>query len=406
MSLIDDFIEQYNREYDYYENHARMIASKIEEQLFKKGIKAVINYRPKSEASLREKINNNNREKKYRSVVEIFHDIKDISGIKVSLYFPLDRSIIDELMHEAFIVEKKPVFTLGKYNPRYKKRFPGYQATHYHVKLKEKNIPSRYVGTVAEIQVASILMHAWAEIDHGLVYKPSFGNLSVNELVMLDEINGWALSGEMSLKNLQHAMSVRTKKNKTFSDKYELTNFLILNINQSYFKKIRLGDIYLLQYYLETLDKTAFDNLVFFLKKINSDAQESIADQLLYMLLDKYHPADKLFLQSYFENLHLIGEAAKLAAAFISSWILLEKKIANYTLSSATETAKYTSPDFKFLAKKKILTQAEAIILENLYIIKNNVLHGMETISVGYLSTCLITLNSISVKIPARKKIL
>ena len=35
-----------------------------------------------------------------------------------------------------------------------------------------------------------MLMHAWSEVEHDLVYKPFSGNLSASELAILDEING------------------------------------------------------------------------------------------------------------------------------------------------------------------------------------------------------------------------
>ena len=36
-------------------------------------------------------------------------------------------------------------------------------------------------------------MHAWAEVEHDLVYKPQEGVLSTEELSILDELNGLAL---------------------------------------------------------------------------------------------------------------------------------------------------------------------------------------------------------------------
>jgi hypothetical protein len=45
-------------------------------------------------------------------------------------------------------------------------------------------------------------MHAWAEIDHDLRYKPTQGVPSAEELATLDDVNGLVLTGEIALKRL------------------------------------------------------------------------------------------------------------------------------------------------------------------------------------------------------------
>src|ERR1035441_5754718 len=72
------------------------------------------------------------------------------------------------------------------------KKFMGYFATHYLVKLKTAppdSTDARYADTKVEIQVASVLMHAWAEVEHDLEYKPESGTISEDESTILDEVN-------------------------------------------------------------------------------------------------------------------------------------------------------------------------------------------------------------------------
>jgi ppGpp synthetase/RelA/SpoT-type nucleotidyltranferase len=47
---------------------------------------------------------------------------------------------------------------------------------HYQI-LKKSEHPAeeRYSKACIEIQVASVLMHAWAEVEHDLLYKPLIG---------------------------------------------------------------------------------------------------------------------------------------------------------------------------------------------------------------------------------------
>src|SRR5205807_113032 len=96
----------------------------------------------------------------------------------------------------------------GTSSPRFDKRFSGYWATHYRVQLRDNQLTDaqqRYTEARIEIQVASVLMHAWSEVDHDLAYKPLQGRLSEDEYAILDELNGLVMVGEITLEQLQRA---------------------------------------------------------------------------------------------------------------------------------------------------------------------------------------------------------
>ena len=116
-------------------------------------------------------------------------------------------------------------------NPTYPKRFSGYWATHYRVQLRESSLndaQNRYKDARIEIQVASVLMHAWAEVEHDLVYKPLQGKLSENEYAILDELNGLVIAGEIALERLQKAGEARvTTGGRAFSNHYDLAAHLL-----------------------------------------------------------------------------------------------------------------------------------------------------------------------------------
>jgi hypothetical protein len=85
----------------------------------------------------------------------------------------------------------------------------------------------RYAEAPIEIQVASVLMHAWSEVEHDLIYKPATGELSEDEYAILDELNGLVLAGEIALERLQRAVENRVAQHgATFSNHYELAAFL------------------------------------------------------------------------------------------------------------------------------------------------------------------------------------
>ncbi|WP_194944523.1 hypothetical protein [Aeromicrobium yanjiei] len=110
------------------------------------------------------------------------------------------------------------------------KRFSGYAARHFHVQIPEKSLTSsnaRYATALIEVQVASVLMHAWSEVEHDLVYKPLEGALSGSELALLDQLNGLLLAGEIALEQLQRAGDERVAMAATpFRDHFELGEFL------------------------------------------------------------------------------------------------------------------------------------------------------------------------------------
>lgn len=399
MKVIDDFIKQYNKEFDYYQKLSQIIASKIEDQLFKRGIKAIVTHRAKRPDRLKDKLLKRNEEKKYKTIDDIYSDIVDLAGIRVSLYFPSEREIIDEIINELFKVVKTKKFPIEAHTPKYEKRFSGYWATHYRVKLKENILTTRYLETVAEIQVASVLMHAWSEVEHDLVYKPFSGNLSKEELAILDEINGLVLSGEIALERLQSAMSERTKKQNEIKDKYELTNYLLSNLGKEYLNKIKLGDTYLLNNYLNTIKKLDVNEFNSYINKINVDLPESVTDQLLNMLLVEFYDNDKINLKNYFKNLHISERKASGFESFVRCWVILEKAVRDIIKDQNISPNKYLIPDFKILKDRQILNSKETEELRQLRKIRNYLLHGIETPAEEYLKDSYQRLKSLTIRV-------
>ena len=80
---------------------------------------------------------------------------------------------------------------------------------------------------MVEVQVGSVLMHAWAEVEHDLIYKPESGEISEDEDAILDEINGLVITGEVALERLQRAVERRlAEKDVKFDNQYDLAAYL------------------------------------------------------------------------------------------------------------------------------------------------------------------------------------
>ena len=233
MKLIDSFITRYEREYDFYDKVCRKVETQLDELLSDAGIRAIVTSRAKSPNRLRNKLMQRNIEKKYKDEGSIYNDIADLAGVRIALYFPDSNLEVDRIIKESFtLTEEEKIFpkkdSVRKTGNRIS-RFPGYVATHYRVNIKPNNSEMTiYHKAIVEIQVASVLMHAWSEVEHDLVYKPLSGSLSDEEYAILDEINGLVLSGEIALERLKHAGVVRSSKgNKPYSNHYELAASMI-----------------------------------------------------------------------------------------------------------------------------------------------------------------------------------
>lgn len=103
-------------------------------------------------------------------------DITDIAGIRVTTYFGEDVDQVADIIEREFTVDRDN--SVDKRSLLDPDRF-GYQSLHYVVQLNDHRIRlpeyARFNGRKFEIQVRSILQHAWAEIEHDLGYKSVAG---------------------------------------------------------------------------------------------------------------------------------------------------------------------------------------------------------------------------------------
>ena len=265
MSLINKFLQRYAKEYDFYNKLAHQVAVICETIIQRSGIRAIVTYRAKKPNSLLEKLIKRNSIKKYQSIDQIYRDIVDLSGVRIAVYFPGDREEIGKLIESEFHTEKIKKFPNEEqkhnYGNLFKRRFSGYDAVHYRVKIKEDKLEEnnkRFANAQVEIQIASSLMHAWAEVEHDLAYKPQIGSLSDSEFTILDELNGIVLDGEMALEKLQKAFKQRIAyMEHQFNNHYELAALIREKISGSLLRDYFMGRVDIL---LRFLQKIKMDN--------------------------------------------------------------------------------------------------------------------------------------------------
>jgi ppGpp synthetase/RelA/SpoT-type nucleotidyltranferase len=232
MDLIGQFVARYTKEYDFYDQAARLAANKLEANLQAGGVRSIVTARAKSISRLEEKCRQRDSVRGgYSSIDEIFEDIVDLAGVRLALYFPAEIDQIDGVITRLFSLATPKKEFPDPVKVREGKRFSGYWATHYRIQLKEdelSDLEKRYASARIEVQVASVLMHAWAEVEHDLVYKPLAGDLSEEEYAILDQLNGLVMAGEIALERLQKAGETRVASADTkIANHYDLAVHLL-----------------------------------------------------------------------------------------------------------------------------------------------------------------------------------
>lgn len=375
MTIIDEFIRQYNKEFDYYQKLSQIVANKVEDQLFKRGVKAIVSFRAKKPERLQDKLNKRNETKKYKKIQDIYDDVVDLSGVRVSLYFPSERDLLDEIINEVFEVNYKKIFPNEAHKPKYEKRFSGYWATHYKVKLNDELPTKRYKDDTTEIQVASVLMHAWSEVEHDLVYKPFSGELSKEELAILDEINGLVISGEIALERLQSAMALRTSQSEKINDKYELTNYIINRFKNN--DKVKYGNTYFINNLLNSNKDIDTHTLNEYLKLISLDNDESISNQLFDIFISDKNNVNDKNIEKYIKSLDLSSSNSSNFENFIKCWKILNE--AATLINEELGLINNLSPlkGFKYLLDSNIVTKEQYKEISRLKHMRNEMVHNL-----------------------------
>jgi len=151
------------------EQFALKLASLLSELLDEAGIDChQIEHRVKSSESLQDKIQ---RKGQYS---DPFQEVTDLVGLRLIAYYPEDVELISTMIAKEFEVDKSNSSNRAALlDPD---RF-GYASVHYVVNLPSRRTRltewKRFSRIKVEIQIRTVLQHAWAAISHKLEYKTS-----------------------------------------------------------------------------------------------------------------------------------------------------------------------------------------------------------------------------------------
>lgn len=127
-----------------------------------------ISHRTKSVSSLEDKLNR--KLGKYKTL----YNITDLCGFRIITYFSDTVDEIANKLSNIFVIDRKN--SIDKRASLQANEF-GYMSVHYVCSLKPEDLKEHpeFTDIHFEIQIRSILQHAWAEIEHDLGYKSEFG---------------------------------------------------------------------------------------------------------------------------------------------------------------------------------------------------------------------------------------
>jgi ppGpp synthetase/RelA/SpoT-type nucleotidyltranferase len=415
VGVIEDFVTEYERQFDFWEAVASTARGIMEAELSSAGLRAIVTSRAKSMDRLEQKLRDRHRRRRYRSAQEISDDIADLAGVRVALYFPGQMEEAERVIRDTFDVRYMRAFPqpdglagavgVGVHQSlstdiqldearNHRRRFSGYGARHFRVLLPAQHLSAghvRYASAIVEIQVASVLMHAWSEVEHDLVYKPLEGKLSPSEYALLDQLNGLVLAGEIALEQLQQAGDARIANAESpFRDHYELADFLRkrlagLGVDLT---DASLGRTDVLFDYLAEQHLATASSVGPYVDVLEKDFERRpVADQLADLMLSgsrerygAYRKAMSAARHPSRRSSTLIGTSEdarrkRAVGEFVSQWVLLESYLQEIGDPDGT-----TQPSFagqlRTLLEQGVLSPEQFMDLNLLRDLRNRVVHG------------------------------
>ena len=229
----DDILGEYEASKHRYVDFTNMLHALISSLIEDCKIRLhSIQPRTKSSESLRNKISR--FDKRYSTL----NEITDLTGIRIITHYEDDIAKISNMIQQEFAVDfenstdKKAALAPDRF---------GYISFHYVVSLANNRaiLPEykKCAGLKAEIQVRSILQHAWAEIEHNLGYKSevevprqirrAFARVAgLLELADQEFVRIRASQVKSQILDEFHNVSIDKWSIRTYLESTELVNFL------------------------------------------------------------------------------------------------------------------------------------------------------------------------------------
>jgi len=218
--IIEKFIDEYKSQQSTYKEFGKIISKIIRTILKNNEFRyQVVSNRPKGINSLRKKIIENKRFQKLKTITEI----DDLAGCRIIFYLDKDIERFRNHIYKEFNVIKEEL--------KYSK--DEYNALHFVVTLNKDRLKlmeyAKYPSLKCEIQLTTVLYHAWSEMNHDIIYKPQ------KELSNFDKQTFSSLKKEFSdvmknhIKEAQHTFDFISYKVENIKQGKQVFDIKFLN---------------------------------------------------------------------------------------------------------------------------------------------------------------------------------
>ena len=163
-----DIVVEYRKKQELYFELEQIVKQKIDALIAEEDFFVMaVNSRVKDEKSLKGKLTRKGG--KYTEISQI----TDVCGFRIICYFEETVDMLAQALRRTFSCDEKN--SIDKREALSPTQF-GYLSLHMICKLKKGEVENEELSDIPfEIQMRTVLQHAWAEIEHDLGYKSEFG---------------------------------------------------------------------------------------------------------------------------------------------------------------------------------------------------------------------------------------
>lgn len=311
-NLIDEYIDQHDT-YKALEVQLRHYFLSLFED---KEIEMQIESRTKTLDSVQEKILRQDKHYRYP-----LHEITDFVGLRLICYYLEDIDKVGEVLKNTFSIDWKNSVD-RRHLFQSADRF-GYQSVHYVIeigdKLGQKADWKPFKGLKAEIQVRTVLQHAWAAIEHSLQYKAEYGVPRalrrrfhrLSALLDLADEEFMAIKEQSKRLKLQHEEEISVGNLNIELDRFSLVEYLKTSELVKYWVQTAQAVGFRFSLRTEYFNSPATSRLLTFLEK--ADIQ-MVGD--FEHILRKVRDGGETFLKDFLTHCrHIFGKDMTLNAA-------------------------------------------------------------------------------------------
>ena len=405
--VVEEFAAAYKAHWELYDRMAKDILSQVKTLLDACGIMAIVSSRAKDPDRLGGKLYRLERDFKapLKDRAEIAEKLHDLVGVRIALYFPEDSARIRSMLGSRFtLLEDYKVFPPKvpgvealmargrtaherRIYPGYStRRFDGYHATHHYIRVTG-GAEEVIAEPIVEIQVASVLMHAWSEVEHDLAYKKMTGDVSREEYECLDEINGLVIAGEIALNRLSRLSKRRSRLAAKLDSPYALKNYLAMWLEEKMEQpesipgeEDMINAKQLFEMY-QAADVLSSTELEYRLRRLGKDVPDAVAP-LVQMLVDQFfEDKRKIAKEITAKNaMRYLGEGesfytdAKIGQ-YLTKWNILEDTVRKAVRALGRKCSNNTM-SWKAVVEERVLPENIAEVYRTLRLQRNIIVHS------------------------------